>query len=175
MTRYHPILVALHWVMALLILMALLAGKLLLEQLSNADPQKIEGLFGHMTVGLAIGALLVLRLIIRLSTERPPHASTGNALLDRVGAATHWLFYLLIAVMVASGLGVALSNGLFGIVFGGSGDPLPERFSGPPRAVHGLVSTLLLALVALHVVAAFYHQFVLKDGLLRRVWFGARR
>jgi cytochrome b561 len=37
---------------------------------------------------------------------------------------------------------------------------------------HGLTSSLLLALVALHFGAALYHQFILKDNLLARMWFG---
>ena len=95
---------------------------------------------------------------------------------DRVGTATHWLFYLLIAAMVLSGIGTALSYGLFPIVYGGSGDPLPPEFVHEgPRAVHGIVSSLLGVLVILHILAAFYHQLFLKDGLFRRMGFGARR
>lgn len=41
---------------------------------------------------------------------------------------------------------------------------------------HPLIVALhwLMALIALHVAAALYHRFVLKDGLLRRMWFGKR-
>ena len=176
MARYHPALVALHWIMALMIIMALFFGKVLLSAMSNSDPAKVEGLAGHMTIGLVLGGLLVLRLGVRLLSESPPHAKTGTAFLDRVGAATHWVMYLLVALMVASGIGIAMSTGLFPIVFGASGDPLPESFNGlAPRVAHGIVSTLLLALLALHVLAALYHQFVLRDGLFRRMWFGRRK
>ena len=30
------------------------------------------------------------------------------------------------------------------------------------------------ALIVLHVLAAIYHHFILKDGLIRRMWFGKR-
>jgi cytochrome b561 len=33
----------------------------------------------------------------------------------------------------------------------------------------------LMALIALHVLAALYHTFILRDGLLRRMWFGRRK
>ena len=175
MTRYHPLLVALHWLMAIMILMALVFGKFALAPLDNADPQKIEGLTGHMSIGLMIGALLALRLLTRLLSQNPPHAETGTAILDRIGAATHWLFYLLIAMMVGSGIGTALSGGLFPIVFQGSGAPLPANLSElPPRLAHGAISNLLILLIALHFAAALYHQFILRDGLLRRMWFGKR-
>lgn len=176
MTRYHPLLVALHWIMALMILMALAAGGLLLAQLPNDNPEKVSGLAGHMTFGMIIGALLLVRLATRLFTSKPPQAETGNALLDRLGELTHWAFYLLVAGMVLTGLATAVGGGLFPIVFGGQGGPLPDDLNTlPQRVAHGVIATCLLVLIALHVVAAGYHQLVLKDGLLSRMWFGKRR
>lgn len=176
MTRYHPLLVALHWIMVLLILLALAAGGLMLSEMPNDDPQKVDSLAGHMTVGLLIGSLLVLRFVTRLTTTSPPPAQTGSALLDRVGALTHWIFYILIAGMVVSGLATAIGADLFAIVFGGSGTPLPDSFDHlPQRAAHGVIAICLVALIALHVVAAIYHQFILSDGLLHRMWFGKRK
>lgn len=129
-----------------------------------------------MAVGMAIGVLLILRLVTRLRNTHPPHAETGNDLLDRLGRWTHWAFYLLIAGMVLSGLATALGLGLFPIVYGGAADTLPaELATFAPRVAHGIVSKLLAALIALHIAAALYHQFILKDGLLRRMWFGKRR
>ncbi|MDX8355225.1 cytochrome b [Cognatiyoonia sp. IB215182] len=175
MQKYHPLLVALHWLMALMILMALAAGGLLLANMPPDSPDKVQGLAGHMAVGMAIGVLLILRLITRLRSTHPPHAETGNDLLDRLGRWTHWGFYLLIAGMVLTGLTTALSLGLFPIVYGGAADTLPaELLAFGPRVAHGIISKLLAALIALHVAAALYHQFILKDGLLKRMWFGKR-
>jgi len=44
----------------------------------------------------------------------------------------------------------------------------------PMRSVHYVISRMLMALIALHAAAAIYHTFVLRDGLLRRMWFGKR-
>ena len=41
-TRYHPLLVALHWLLAFLIIAALFAGFFLLARMPNSDPQKIR-------------------------------------------------------------------------------------------------------------------------------------
>ena len=175
MQRYHPVLVALHWLMALMLLIALAAGGLVLDNMANDDPDKILALTGHMSAGMVIGALLVVRLATRLRTRLPPRATTGNALLDRIGTWTHWGFYVLVAGMVLSGLATALGAGLFPIVFGGAAETVPEELSGlPQRAAHGWIATVLAALIVLHVSATAYHQLVLKDGLLRRMWFGSR-
>ena len=175
MTRYHPALVALHWLLALFIVLALVAGNLLLEAVPNSDPAKIDGLRNHMGLGLTIGALMLIRLIVRRTTRKPPPADTGIRLLNIAGQAAHWGLYILVFLMVASGLGIALSAGLPGIVFGGAGT-LPADFSAyPPRAVHGIVSVLLMLLILGHVAGWAYHALFLKDRLLSRMWFGRRR
>jgi len=54
--------------------------------------------------------------------------------------------------------------------FRGSGDPLPPSFLVYPTfAAHGVIAALLVGLIVLHLLAALYHQFVRKDGLLRRM------
>lgn len=177
MTRkYHPLLIALHWIMALLIVVLLLAGTFLLAPLANDNPQKIDGLFGHMLFGITVMALLIVRLITRVRTQKPPHASTGNPTLDKIGVWTHWGFYALIFIVAGSGMAMSAMAGLPGIVFFGSGEPLPQSFwDFWPRYVHGIATKLLAALIVLHIAAAFWHQFGKKDGLLSRMWFGARK
>jgi cytochrome b561 len=175
MTRYHPVLVVLHWLMALMILMALVAGSLLLDPMPNDSPDKAGGLAGHMTVGLLIGALLILRIISRFTTAKPPKATTGNMLLDRIGVWTHWAFYILVTGMVLSGIATAIGADLFSIAFGTSETVITNLIDElPQRVAHGLFATLLMILIVLHIIAAIYHQFILKDGLFRRMWFGKR-
>ena len=70
-----------------------------------------------MTVGLIAGALLILRLITKLRSEQPPHAKTGSALLDKAAVWAHWAFYVVILLIVASGMGTAVFTGLIEIVF----------------------------------------------------------
>lgn len=175
MQKYHPLLVTLHWLIALMIFVALAAGGLVLANMPPDSPDKVTGLGGHMIFGMAIGVLLIVRLITRLRTAHPPHAQTGNNLLDRIGVWTHWGFYALIAGMVLTGLATAYGAGLFPIVYGGVAETLPPGLAElPQRAAHGFIATLLVALIGLHIAAAIYHQMILKDGLLRRMWFGNR-
>ncbi len=71
--------------------------------------------------------------------------------------------------MGASGIGlIALSGAAPAIFTGGS---LPNFDIYPPRIPHGIGARLMLALIALHVAAALFHQFVRRDGLLKRMWF----
>jgi cytochrome b561 len=174
-SRYHPLLVTLHWLLAALILAMLGAGFFLLAAMPNSDPQKIGILLIHMSAGMFILALMIIRFIVRMSTARPAQATTGHRLPDRIAPLTHYGFYLLVALMAGSGLATAILAGLNRSVFQGTGEPLPSSFAIYPTFVaHGYLALLLIGLIALHLLAALYHQFSRKDGLLRRMWFGRR-
>ncbi len=174
-SRYHPALVALHWLLAVLLIVALAMGTFWLTAIPNSSPEKLFALRGHMIVGMLILVLMLIRLVVRLVTARPVAAVTGNPLLDKLAVAAHYAFYVLVIVMAGSGLATSIQAGLPDIVFGGSGAPLPESFKVfAPRLAHGVIAKLLMALIALHVAAALYHQLVRKDGLFSRMWFGRR-
>jgi cytochrome b561 len=172
--RYHPLLVTLHWALAVLIIAMLGIGFFVLANMPSSDPQKIGVLLLHMSVGMLILALMALRFVLRLRTSRPAGAATGTPLLDRLAPILHFGFYLLVLLMVATGYATAILAGLNRIVFQGSGEPLPPSFAGYPTfAVHAVLATVLAGGIVLHIAAALYHhhQFVTKDRLLRRMWF----
>src|SRR5262249_49024303 len=94
-SRYHPVLVALHWLLAVLIIAALALGALVMAKLPNSDPMKLEALRSHMLGGVLILALMLVRLFVRRRTAHPPEATTGSSVLDKVAWASHRLFYML--------------------------------------------------------------------------------
>ena len=172
-SRYHPLLAALHWTLAVLIIAALMVGYFALAPTPNADAQKIGVLRLHMVVGMLILALMAIRFVVRLRTARPSIATTGYPLLDRIALIAHSGFYVLVLLMAGTGLATAILAGLNRIVFQGTGEPLPASFSIYPTFIaHSYLAALLAALIALHVLAACYHQFVKRDGALRRMSFG---
>jgi cytochrome b561 len=174
-TRNHPLLVALHWILAFGIIVSLVRSFFGLAHMSNADPAKLVALRLHMTAGMAISAVMLIRLIVRLKTSKPPAATTGFAALDPLAAITHYSFYALVFGMAGTGLATAFLAGLFPIIYGHSGTPLPHSFLVyQTRVAHGIIGWTLAALIGLHVLAVSFHQFVKKDGVLRRMWFGRR-
>lgn len=169
--RYHPVHVVIHWLMALLVVMMLGVGKVVMPGVDPANPQKVMMLQSHAYIGIAIAVLLVIRLILRFTVKRPVPADAGNTFLNFVGKAVHFLLYLFLIGMVLSGLGLFQMANLPAVFSGAA--PYPANFFDYlPRMGHGLTSWLLLALVALHFGAAMYHQFIRKDNLLGRMWFG---
>lgn len=167
--RYHPLLVVIHWISALLVIAMLMIGMFSLKRMPNTEA-KIPFLAIHMTIGITILLLTVLRLVVRFSTKLPAPAKTGSAFLDLLGNLTHILLYMGMLAMGLSGLGIASQAGLMDIVFGRSGMPLPVNlYIFPARIGHGFVALVLVALVGLHLAGALYHQVVRKDNLIARM------
>ncbi|GIL39822.1 cytochrome b [Roseiterribacter gracilis] len=142
MQRYHPALVALHWLLAVLLFLSLCAG-FFLAQRSNADPSKIDGLRIHMAMGMAILALMVVRFVVRLRSAQPPQGQRRWL---------HQSFYVLVTAMAGTGLATAIVARLNDIVFAGTGEPLPpDLLIFPTRVAHGWIALLLVALIGVHL------------------------
>jgi cytochrome b561 len=107
-----------------------------------------------------------------MATRKPPRATTGYPELDILAPITHYGFYVLILLMAATGYWTARVAGLVPILLGSSA-PLPQDFSVfPSFLAHGAIATILLSAIALHLSATLYHQFVRKDGLIKRMEVG---
>jgi cytochrome b561 len=170
--RYHPLLVGLHWVIALMAAASLMGGLTMLQATPNDDPMKPVYLQGHMLGGMALGALMIVRLGTRLSTAKP--GPVGGRAQHLVAQGVHWAIYLLLFAMVATGLGMAALAGLWPILGGGT-VALPADFAMlPPHAGHELFARVLIGLVLLHVLAAVWHG-VAGEPIWHRIWFGRRR
>jgi cytochrome b561 len=175
-SRYHPLLVTLHWLLAVLIFAALAMGFFAVAPTPNSTPWKIDVLRVHMAGGALILALMVIRLGVRMMTSKPATATTGRPALDRIAPFVHYGFYILVFLIVATGFTTAILSGLNEIVFDGRGRPLPDDLSiYPTRVAHRYVALLLTSLAALHVLAVIYHQVGREDGVLRRMSFSDRR
>ena len=174
-SRYHPALVVLHWALAFLIIAALTLGALVMVKIPNTDPMKFEALRSHMGGGMAILVLMLVRLVIRSRSEHPAPVSAGHPLLDRLAWLSHRVFYATVFAMAVSGIIMAQQTGAFETVFFGHGNLPADFWAFPIRSVHHAISRVLMALIAVHIVAALYHAFVLRDGLLSRMFFGRRK
>lgn len=76
--------------------------------------------------------------------------------------------------MTASGISMMVLSGAGPIIFGGSTETLPDFWDYLPRVPHGIGVRAMIVLQILHAGAALYHHFFKRDGLLQRMWFGAR-
>lgn len=169
--RHHPLIRVLHWLVAFLIIAALAMCAFVMPHISVDSPEMIPSLRRHMSAGLLVLVLTLLRFVMRRNARKPPVLSSGMPWADGLARATHRIFDVLILLMIASGVGMAWLGGLFPVVFGGIGE-LPANLEALPlRTFHRYTAIVLFALLALHVAGALFHQFILRDNLLSRMGF----
>ncbi|TMV10088.1 cytochrome B [Ruegeria sediminis] len=169
--RYGAVAVTIHWLSALLILVLIGSGFRAASLIDSAAKEAVMLL--HVPLGAAILIPTLLRLLWWWLADRKPDSVAGDPAWQRVSAkVVHVLFYVVILGMAASGIGMMVLSGAGGILFGASEAALPDFHDYAPRVPHGLGARLMVTLLILHAGAAFYHHFIKKDGLLRRMWYG---
>ena len=158
--RYNPILVTLHW----LTVIFMLGAGFLAEDEGGRSPINI-----HMILGALLLVVLLLRIIVRFTTKRPAWADTGNPLLNKLGELTHYGLYLAAFFILGMGAMIAYNRNMFAYIMGTGS--VGGRV-GALGAIHHLGWILAMGLILLHVGAALYHQFFIKDNLFARMWYG---
>ena len=173
--RHSRAIRVLHWLVAGLIIAALVMSALVMPGIPGDSPEKIDALRRHMSTGVVVLLLTVVRMLARRRQHRPAFLSSGMARVDRLAQTVHRVFDVLILAMIASGIGMALLGGLLPAVMGFHGT-LPANLNALPlHSLHRAIGIALFLLLSLHVAGALYHQFILRDGLLGRMAFSLRR
>ena len=168
--RYHPVHVVLHWLVAVLAIFLLAIGVLIFPRIPNADEVQLLGM--HKMAGIFLGLFMTIRLVTRYVFKRPAPADAGHPILNFMGKLVHFLLYVGVFAMMFTGDSLDEAYGLENILKG-SGGVIPENlFIYPERILHGNLAYAMIALVVLHIGAALYHQFIRKDNLIARMWFG---
>ncbi len=170
--RYDQIARVFHWLTAVFVVLALVAGITMVRLGSGPTQDRLFDL--HRSFGATVLALVVLRLIWRLTHPAPPLPSSIGRAQRFAAEVTHWLLYGLILVqpilgwLGADGFGDQISvYGLFDLpVLIGKDEALAKILFG----AHQLVAYAIFAVVALHVLAACYHM-ARRDGVMSRMWW----
>lgn len=169
---YARFAIAMHWSIAILILLNLSIG-LYMDTYQHNSPQFNGILFYHASIGSLIFMLTVPRLVWRATHTPPPLPDSVPAWQARIAGALHGVLYLLLFLVPLTGyvhrLAGAHAVSFFGLtelpVLVGRDEPLRLLTDTLHRA---LVLTLGL-LLALHVGAAVKHKFVDRDGVAERM------
>ena len=166
-----------HWATAALVVLALGIG-LILEDLARGD-LKSNVVMVHMTAGLLVLALGLLRLGWRTTQPRPEPAGQPAGWEQRAARLGHGALALMILLMPLSGIlmqiGEGHAVGMFGLVLiEGSGREI-EVLEQVGHVIHGFGGNLLIGLIALHVLAAIKHHVFDRDATLVRMLGRARQ
>jgi len=172
MFKYTWPAVALHWLMALLVLVMLALGLYMAEL--PKGPERSELIALHKSIGITLAFLLVVRLAWRASHAPPPYPATMPAWQQRAAHANATALYVFLFVQPVSGF---LSSTFSGYKTSYFGLPLPYWGRDAPElnalfhSIHVASSRVLMVLIALHLAAVALHALVRRDGVVRRMFF----
>jgi cytochrome b561 len=170
--RYTRTAMVFHWLVAVLVIATIPVGGTMAE-LERGPTQDAMFIF-HKNVGVLLFLLVSARLIWRLMNPPPPLPASVPDWQRVASQAVHGALYALLFIMTISGYVYVKAGGFPIESLDALGVPplVPQNkvLSDSAKYIHSLARIALIALVLLHIGAALHHQFVRKDGLIRRMW-----
>jgi cytochrome b561 len=163
---YKPIVVALHWLTALLIVVQVWLG-FTFHELPRADPDRAMFFTWHKTVGVAILLLALIRLAVRLMNPPPPYPDTMPRWERAFAVWNHRAFYFLIIALPLTGLMAVSKRGATTTLV--ADIPFPTIPLPALGELHEPLVFATLGLLVLHVAGALKHQFFDKDATADRM------
>jgi cytochrome b561 len=127
----------------------------------------------HKSIGVTTALIVIGRLWWRARNPPPPLPPSMPGWEVQASKISHALLYLCLVLMPLSGFAATQFTkygvkyfGLFKIPPMGSENKMVYDFL---QGVHGVTATLLIALVVIHVLAAFKHLLVDRDKVFQRM------
>ena len=168
LTEYGLISKLLHWISAVLLFAQIPLGFYLVDL--DFGPERISLENIHITVGLSIFYLVILRLLYKLFNPTPklePSIFKGQRFLAKLN---HVLLYVTILSITISGIFKKLFNGetlviIFKKIKIQDNFELGELFYD----IHVYSNYLLIALITIHLMAVVIHKLFFNDNLLKKI------
>ncbi|MCY1419113.1 Cytochrome b561 [compost metagenome] len=170
-SRYGNLSIALHWLMLVLIAVAYTCIELKGDFPKGSETRELLKQW-HFMLGMAIFALVWLRLLGRLLTPTPPIAPAPATWQNALAKLMHLALYALM-------IGAPLAGWL---ILSAAGKPIPffglelpaligpnKELAGQIKELHELAGTAGYWLIGLHAVAALFHHYVSRDNTLVRM------
>lgn len=174
-THYDPLSRAFHWLTAGLVVIAFVLapehfGRLMRQGL---DPATRSDIVWHETLGIAVAALTLLRLLWLAARPQAPQFVMPGWMHTASRLTQLALWALLLATPMSAVLALGTEGHPLTLVAGIRVQDMPLLASSSVATaidwgeVHETLGDLILWLSGLHAVAALWHHHVLKDGVLR--------
>lgn len=171
-TAYGTITRSFHMIMAFLMIGLVAVGFSLGEKLVPAD-MRSSVIMLHKSTGIVVLLLVLLRILWRFQQQTPnlDHIPAWQRMAARMNIN---FLYLAMVAFPLSGIGMSLWSGrpisfynLFTIPI------IVEKNTDIAQILYNTHRTfgyLILISLALHILAALYHHFIIKDHVLRRMF-----
>lgn len=164
-----------HWLMAIAIFAMFILG-LWMVGLDYYSPYYNSAPDIHRSVGMILLFTLVIRVLWRAINVRPSDAEL-LPFERKASVAAHWGLYLLLFALLISGYLISTADGSPVSVFGWFDVPALTKMTGLETTagnVHRILAYAVIALAAIHALAALKHHFLDRSDILARMWSGPK-
>lgn len=173
--RYRNGAIVFHWAMFVLVVIVGVLGLL-----HDSWPRQTQGFWIniHALIGIFLWLLLLARFGYRLKFSPPALPAEVGALSRRFSSPVHFTLYALLFVIPIIGVVTFVYHGRvfhFGLFDLDLGVKKNRAIFEPTEDVHGYLAYALFAIAGLHALAALWHQWVLHDGVMARMWPARRQ
>lgn len=155
-----------HGVTALLILALFPMGKYM-EGLEVSEKMGLVKI--HAILGIIVFVLTIIRTISFFKAERPTDLKTGSKFNDKLAVWIHNIFYFLLFGIAISGLATMILGGYGEALKTGTIDMIKSHSEIPTLKPHGIMATIMMILLVMHVVGFFKHLILKKENTLKRI------
>ncbi|MEH6651473.1 MAG: cytochrome b [Motiliproteus sp.] len=171
-TRFGWLTRLLHWLVAIHILGLVGLGYYMVG-LSYYDPNYHDSLYLHKAFGVSALALGLIKALWYLANTHPGPTAALPEWQQRASSVVHGLLLLLMVAIPVSGYLISTSAGdgieLFGGIELAAMFTVSDEWRDIAIEVHEFTAYAILAITALHALAALKHQFIDRDGTLKRM------
>jgi len=167
-SRYGAVSQSLHWLTAVLVLIAFIYGPGGSEQHVYSAARDAQRRL-HETLGLTVLALVAVRLAWRAFDRRPDPPAVTRWMGVAATVVQIALYALLFAVPLSAITGAWLEGHPITLLAGIDIAPLvaSSHDTGTTIAsIHTWLGDAILWVAGVHALAGLYHHFVLRDGVL---------
>ncbi|MBF0183326.1 MAG: cytochrome b [Magnetococcales bacterium] len=171
--RFDPIARLLHWSMAFL-LIGMIGLGFYATSLDFYDPLYHRALHWHRSFGIVLLLLALLRLAWRLRHPAPSWPAGMPLWEQKAALLAHAALYGLMFLLPITGYLTSTADGhairFFDWFAIPALIPLAKGMETLLGNLHLLLAILFVGLLLMHIAAALKHQWLDRDGILRRMW-----
>ena len=171
-SRYSTPAIVFHWVIAILALTMIGIG-VFMTDIPKGDPNRAFYFNLHKSIGVTTALLVFARLWWRMKNPPPILPTSMPKWEVQAARINHALLYLCLIVMPLSGF-AATQFTKYGVNYFGLFKIPPMGWESKTiydflQGIHGVTAGLFIALIAIHVLAAFKHLLVDRDNVFHRI------
>lgn len=143
------------------------------NSLPKAAAETLQYMLMHKSVGITILMLGILFIIWKIINTNPSTPGSQPHWQQVTAKIVHGSLLILMVIMPITGYALSCAAGkpigFFGLFTLPHLIPENKNLVGILETTHEKLGILILILVGMHVLAALYHHFILKDIVLKRM------